>query len=59
MSLSSNKVHAVLMCPVVNLELFAQWYVGEDNNLFIMSLPVALLTYKRTWKPLIKSTVIS
>lgn len=29
----SNEMHAILVCPVVDLQLFAQRNISKDNNL--------------------------
>lgn len=36
-SLCSDEMHAVLVSPIIDLQLLAQWCVGEDNDLLAVS----------------------
>ena len=59
--LRGNEVNTVGMCPLVDLELFAEWNAREDDELrgLRQSCVIRHVGEGRAWKPLIKSGDIS
>ena len=58
-----DEVHAILVCPIVDLQLLLQRHTAKNDSLDEHEVGQARYTYPsyraHPWKPLIMSTVIS